>query len=266
MKSIYSFKNYRDYLLHYYEASKEQVSSFSYRSFAAKAKLSSPNYLKLVINGDRNLTSENTFKLCRALELTLDESQYFEALVLMNQSKTEEEQVFRLRTVQQLRKNRKLNIEQLNSSNIMEQHYTPALITYAHDRSIKELKAFAKTKFKLTEIQITKLINCFTNMDVFNLVQGVIKLRAEHIKSRDPKSLKLSTKKFLQSQLVESQKAFNKTYGKGGKFFSQTFSVSADNFETYTNLAERFLSDISFQSDQDAAEDIAQINLQLYKV
>jgi uncharacterized protein (TIGR02147 family) len=65
----------------------EQKSGFTYALFSTDAKLGSPNYFKLIADGDKNLTSANIIKFTTASELSDVESDYFEALVNFNQAK-----------------------------------------------------------------------------------------------------------------------------------------------------------------------------------
>jgi uncharacterized protein (TIGR02147 family) len=78
---IYQFLDYREYLRAYYEAAKEAVPAFSYRYFSRRAGFSSPNYLKMVMDGDRNLTDDSVKKMVRGLELEGDEARFFADLV-----------------------------------------------------------------------------------------------------------------------------------------------------------------------------------------
>lgn len=60
--------------------------SFNVRSFAAQAGLRAPGYLKMVIDGKRNLTVDTIEKFCRALAIQGRERLFFEKLVLYNQA------------------------------------------------------------------------------------------------------------------------------------------------------------------------------------
>jgi uncharacterized protein (TIGR02147 family) len=91
MKSVFDYMNFRDYLRDYYTEKKAQQSYFSYRLFSEKAGFKSPNFLKLVIDGQRNLTKDSVFKFCKAMRLNKKECDYFENLVFFNQSKTLDE-------------------------------------------------------------------------------------------------------------------------------------------------------------------------------
>ena len=53
--NIYNFSDYRDFLKDRYRQLKEADPVFSFRHFSKQAGFGSPNYLKLVMDGKRNL-------------------------------------------------------------------------------------------------------------------------------------------------------------------------------------------------------------------
>jgi hypothetical protein len=55
------------------------------------AGLGAPNYLKLVIDGKRNLSSDMAERFARACRLNADGTEYFRTLVAFNQASTDEE-------------------------------------------------------------------------------------------------------------------------------------------------------------------------------
>jgi len=83
---VLQYSNYRTYLADYYEFKKAQSPIFSHRYFALKAGLSSPNYLKLVMDGKRNLTKKSSMKFATALGLKGLRADFFENLVFFNQA------------------------------------------------------------------------------------------------------------------------------------------------------------------------------------
>lgn len=91
IKSVFEFIDYRKYLEYYYAEQKRRTRSFSYRWFAKRAGISSPSFLKFVIDGKRNLTTPMVEKFCQALKLGTKECKYFSTLVLFNQAKTARE-------------------------------------------------------------------------------------------------------------------------------------------------------------------------------
>lgn len=91
MKSVHDVFHYRDYrqfLAEEYKSRKSSVYGFSYRSFAKKVGSTAPNYLKLVTDGERNLTPEMALRFAEAFDLKGDEKSYFCDLVAFNQAGT----------------------------------------------------------------------------------------------------------------------------------------------------------------------------------
>jgi uncharacterized protein (TIGR02147 family) len=85
---VFAYLDYRAYLRDYYAFRKTQGSSFSFRTFSRKAKLRSPNYLKLVMDGARNLTREMAARFAEACGLTGEDTTYFVDLVAFNQARS----------------------------------------------------------------------------------------------------------------------------------------------------------------------------------
>lgn len=80
--NLFDYFDYRDFLQDFYQFHKKRNSAYSYRLFARKAKLGSPNYLKLVVDGKRRITDRTLFQFSRGLGLNRDEEKYFRELVM----------------------------------------------------------------------------------------------------------------------------------------------------------------------------------------
>jgi uncharacterized protein (TIGR02147 family) len=88
---IFEFTDYRMFLGAYYRAAKQNTRSFSYRYFSRKAGYTSPNFLKLVIEGKRNLSAESINKFANALKLKGQEKRFFRNLVEFCQAESVED-------------------------------------------------------------------------------------------------------------------------------------------------------------------------------
>ncbi len=89
--SVYEFDSYREYLRAYYNERKQNDPTFSYRAFAKRAGNIAPNYLKLVIDGKRNLTPAMAEKFSKGLKLNPDETEFLRNLISMNHAKTDKQ-------------------------------------------------------------------------------------------------------------------------------------------------------------------------------
>jgi uncharacterized protein (TIGR02147 family) len=83
---VFAYLDFRSYLRDYYNARKASARGFSYRSFSRRAGLTSPNYLKLVIDGKRNLSAAMAKRFAEACGLARDDQRYFIDLVAFGQS------------------------------------------------------------------------------------------------------------------------------------------------------------------------------------
>lgn len=91
---IFEYDNYREFLKDMYAHLKTTKPQFSYRYFSRVAGFKSPNFLKLVIDGERNLSSDSLQKFVKALKLDAKEGPFFRHLVLLGQATTLEEKKY----------------------------------------------------------------------------------------------------------------------------------------------------------------------------
>ncbi len=85
---IFAYFGYRAFLRDAYADLKQRQPGFSYRWFARRAGMTSPNFLKLVIDGKRNLSAASTDQFAIALELSTSETAFFHELVGFGQART----------------------------------------------------------------------------------------------------------------------------------------------------------------------------------
>jgi uncharacterized protein (TIGR02147 family) len=83
---VFAYLDYRAFLRDFYQARKAKGRGFSFRSFSRRAGLKSPNYLKLVIDGERNLSPSMAERFASACGLGAEEARHFVDLVAFNQA------------------------------------------------------------------------------------------------------------------------------------------------------------------------------------
>lgn len=83
---IFQYLDPRAYLRDYYEAAKTHQRGFSHRYFARRAGFASSNFVKLFMDGKRNLSHESADKIAEALDLTPDEHRFWTHLVGLAQA------------------------------------------------------------------------------------------------------------------------------------------------------------------------------------
>lgn len=114
-----TYTDYRAYLKDYFEyrvhQSKGSFRPYSYSDFSAAADIKSPNYLKLIIQGERNLSLDMCKKFGRALKLDKAQQEEFEALVLYGQEKDPLQRNRYLKQLSEIRSQKALDEGQIDA-------------------------------------------------------------------------------------------------------------------------------------------------------
>src|SRR5215510_14248092 len=90
MERIHSYLDYRQFLRDRFRQLKKSGKN-THRSLSKKAGFASPNFLKLVMEGERNLSERSIGQVAVAFDLNEREREFFAALVRFNQAKGLEE-------------------------------------------------------------------------------------------------------------------------------------------------------------------------------
>jgi uncharacterized protein (TIGR02147 family) len=101
---VFGYRDYRAFLGAYYERRKAQKGGYSFAEFSREVGLRSPNYLKLVIDGGRNLTPEMAQRFAEGAGLRDEALDYFCELVAFNQARTARARDLHYRKLQSFRR------------------------------------------------------------------------------------------------------------------------------------------------------------------
>jgi uncharacterized protein (TIGR02147 family) len=86
LPSVYEYVDFRAFMRDHFAASKASMPQYSFRFLARRAGFTSSNFLKLVMDGQRNLGPQAIEKVAKALKLDVDAAAFFENLVNLNQA------------------------------------------------------------------------------------------------------------------------------------------------------------------------------------
>ncbi len=106
------YSDFRQYLQDFFKFKlfehRNSFSTYSYKTFSAAADIKSPNYLKLIIDGERNLSPETARKFARALGLDREGADEFLLLVEYGQAHDPLERNRHLKTLNEFRVRRRI--------------------------------------------------------------------------------------------------------------------------------------------------------------
>lgn len=86
--NIYSYNDFRAFLRDYFAYRCQMQKSYSHRIMAKELGFPSPNYIKLVMDGHRNIGLRSIDRLLCGLQFRDKEREYFNHLVFFSQAKT----------------------------------------------------------------------------------------------------------------------------------------------------------------------------------
>lgn len=148
--NVFDYLDYRAFLRDHYLFQKGRGRGFSYRAFSRRAGLRSPNYLKLVIDGDRNLSGDMAGRFATACGLEGEAATYFVGLVGFNQatSTTERNAAYeRLTTFKRYRQAHRLEMAQAAYHSTW---YLPAIRELAAREDFKADPAWVAARLRPT--------------------------------------------------------------------------------------------------------------------
>lgn len=270
MQAIYTYKNYRDALRDFYEDAKVHRASFSFKTFSHDAGFHSPNYLKLIIDGERNLTVANIHGVCKVLSLKGAEIEYFEALVLYNQASSPTEARYYEMRLRRLKDQAPKTKRKLPPNlGILQQWYYPALLLYCHDQAAETAIATAIRELKLPRKDILDAIALFKNLQLLDEHEGRFQISQQQLTIHDPKNLSLAQQEFLRGQIELSMQEFKRQYGKGSaKFISHALTIPADGVEIANARLLAVFEELTKEMDGLIANDkpfqVMQVNAQMF--
>ncbi len=135
LPDIYEHLSYRGYLKASYEAGKAHVKAFSFRYLARRAGFTSPSFIKLVMEGERNLSDRGVEQVAQAFGIKGDALEFFRALVAFDQAsdaQAKNEAFEQIAASRRFRHARRLDVEMFE---YLSRWYYPAIreMTARHD-------------------------------------------------------------------------------------------------------------------------------------
>lgn len=262
--NIYRYSNFREFLRDYYEDRKRNISGFSYAKFCKMANFRSTNYLKLIIEGKRNLTVENIHLLARVFQFSFDEEKFFCALVHFNQSKDPLTKKFYHNLLKKVGKGKPTLSSRTSKHQIISNWFVPAVLISAPGNLLSEAPRNISKLVGISEKVAKKVIDDLVAQNI--LVQDGLYIRQSNDTFViEDKRLRSSVhKKFFKEHLNLAISKISTDYEKRAKFFSHSFLISTENFNKYVEEIRKFIEEIVSQSEHESHEEVVQLNMQFF--
>ncbi len=133
---VFRYHDYRTFLSDFYMAKKKR--GFSYRAFSIAAGLGAPNYLKLVITGQRNLSRGTAERFAETCGLGKEATSYFLLLVEFNQASSSEDRAALYQKLSAFQRYRKVHKLELADATYHSTWYLPAIRELVQSKHFRE--------------------------------------------------------------------------------------------------------------------------------
>ncbi len=275
---VSDYLDYRQYLQDFYlykrSQTQNQLRPYTYSVFAASADIKSPNYLKMIIEGKRNLSEDMIMKFAKALSLNKARSNEFKLLVLFNQATDPSERNLFLKQLSEVRVEGKIKSGEIDQKSWDKLPSWVAWVVYAMiDQQgvtfkTEELKTLLRGKARGDEIE-QAIHSLMTSGEVTKDENGKLVKARQLTDNSDEIPVALIRK--LQAQLMllglESIYEDNPTER---EFGTLTMALTKSEFEEIRfklrQMRKQLNKDNTIHRMTTSGERVYQLNLQLFPV
>lgn len=274
-----AFTDYRQFLREFYEFKRAQsrgsLRPYSYATFAAAADIKSPNYLKLIIEGQRNLSLDMAKKFARAMGLSKEETEEFCALVEFTQATEPLERNRFLKNLSDLRVRQQLKSGQIDAQTWEK---VPGWVTWVlHALTDQEgvdfepdsLSDLMRGKARPEEIRrcLNRLMECGELQK--DPETGAVSKGRELMSGSESVPVELVRK--LQAELIYlGLESLFRDQPQEREFGAQTMALTQDEFEVLKfelrQFRKRWAKDVSVARKSTKGQRVYQLNIQLFPV
>lgn len=265
--NIFEYENYRRFLQDLYSYLKAEKDFFSYRYFSKAAGFRSPNFLKLVIDGQRNLTGDSVEKFAAALKLTKKETEFFRNLVSLNQAGTVAEkkhfaeQLFKFEAYKKLHPLQKEQHEYYARWYMVPIRELAALPNFREDpkwiaQSLRPQISPAEADKALADLQRLGLLK--------RDARGKL-VQSDSVVSTGDEVASAAVAQFLKLMTLMGAESVDLFPADERDVSSVTLTLSEKNFREVKSLVQKFRKELLAVANRDAdPEAVYQINFQLF--
>lgn len=277
--NLNKYLDYRLYLADFYAFKKQQTQNslrpYHYGIFAAAANIKSPQYLKLIIEGKRNLSVDMIHKFANALQLNKSQTEEFRLMVLWTQETDPSIRNQHLRDLNEFRVNQSLEQGVIDLQTFKKIPNWIGWIIYAMlDQEgvtfqIEELKTLLRQK--ANENEITDAIDRLVNIGQIVKVEQTGTLKKGRVLVENPEDIPVPLIKKLQTQLMYlGLESLYQDEPTEREFGTLTLCLTKQEFEDLRfqlrKMRKQIHKDTTIKRMSKKGERIYQLNLQLFPV
>lgn len=269
MADIFTYLDYRKFLKDVFSELKASRRSFSHRAFAKMAGFSSSNFVWLIMQGKRNLSSEGIQKIAKALKLKRQEAEFFENLVRFNQSQTDGGRNFYYSRIAANRRFSQACPIEKGQFEYYSKWYASAIREMVLLKDFREDPQWIATCLnnQITPKEAASALKLLTDLKLLTRdAEGRLTQQARHITSGDEVA-SLSMTNFQREMIERAARSIDETPASRREIGSITFATSKERLREAKEMIREFRSRLAgFLAEEKDADAIYQFNIQLFNL
>lgn len=276
---VSDYMDYRHYLADYYayrkHLSRLDIRPYNYQIFSAAANIKSPNYLKMIIEGRRNLSDDMILKFAKALALDKASTEDFRLLVHYSQAGDPAERNVFLKQLSEYRVTQKLKSGEIDQKTWDKVPNWVTWIIYAmidqegvkfDTRSLRTL-----LRGKATEDEIQQAINNLVSSGELKKNETTGELSKSQSLTEAPDEIPVALVRKLQAQLMYlGLESLYQDSPNEREFGTVTLALNKEEFEEIRfklrQMRKALHKDNAIARSQKKGQRVYQLNLQLFPV
>jgi uncharacterized protein (TIGR02147 family) len=267
--SIFEYTDFRAYLRDLCHFLKTSQRSFSFRLFSRAAGFSSPNFLKLVMDGKRNLSSESIEKFAKAFKLNKEEADFFRTLVHFNQAKTHTEKTHFAEKLLESRPYRALHPLKPAQYAYYSTWYLVPVRELIDTRGFREDPEWIARQLDppITVSEARKALETLQALGMIGRNKEGRLIQKDAVLTTDDEVASASVAQFHREMIKKASESIDRFSGELREISSVTMSLSETGFRQAKEIVQRMRKDLLELAGRDMAQNaVYQFNFQLFPV
>jgi uncharacterized protein (TIGR02147 family) len=264
---VFEYLDYRAFLRDYYVEQKARGRGFSYRVFSKRAALRSPNYLKLVIDGERNLTEPMAARFAEACGLADEDGEYFVDLVGFGQAKNATERAEGYAKLTGFRRYRSTHKLELAQDAYHSHWYLPAIRELATRSDFVEDPAWiaATLRPRITSREAKRALDILLAIGLLARDQDGQIVCSDSLVSTGAETRSVRVVSYHRTMLERASASIDLFDSSQRDISSLTLCLGADGLERLKKRIQRFRRELlELSALEDDPEQVVQVNFQLF--
>lgn len=264
--NVFAYLDSRRFLGDHYAHQKRTTRAFSYRSFARKAALKSPNYLKLVIDGERNLTPEMAHRFAAACGLSGQALTYFVDLVGFTQARTTDEKSARYERLIRFREHRSIHRIDIAYGQYHSRWFVPAIRELVFRRDFRRDPQWIAAQLlpAITEREAAEALDLLLELDLLTDQDGVL-VPTEALVTTGPEVKGLHYRQYHRTMMTRAAASLDDLPAAERDISSVTLCLGEDGVARMKDRVRAFRRELlQLSADEPNPKRVVQVNFQVF--